>query len=57
MVKKTVSEESVNKWYGTGNSVGEELEIFYQQLDALQKGDILVLAGSIPTGSSIYDLP
>lgn len=35
---------------------GEELEIFYQQLDALQKGDILVLAGSIPTvlPSTIY---
>ena len=35
---------------------GEELEIFYKQLDALQKGDILVLAGSIPTvlPSTIY---
>ena len=53
--EKTVSEESeIN---GMGPEIGgEELEIFYQQLDALQKGDILVLAGSIPTvlPSTIY---
>ena len=46
--EKTVSEESEINGMGPEIS-GEELEIFYQQLDALQKGDILVLAGSIPT--------
>ena len=53
--EKTVSEESEINGMGPEIS-GEELEIFYQQLDALQKGDILVLAGSIPTvlPSTIY---
>ena len=46
--EKTVSEESEINGMGPEIS-GEELEIFYQQLDTLQKGDILVLAGSIPT--------
>lgn len=53
--EKTVSEESeIN---GMGPEIrGEELETFYRQLDTLQKGDILVLAGSIPTvlPSTIY---
>ena len=53
--EKTVSEESEINGMGPEIS-GEEQEIFYQQLDALQKGDILVLAGSIPTvlPSTIY---
>ena len=46
--EKTVSEESEINGMGPEIS-GEELEIFYQQVDTLQKGDILVLAGSIPT--------
>lgn len=46
--EKTVSEESEINGMGPEIS-GEELETFYQQLDTLQKGDILVLAGSIPT--------
>ena len=39
--EKTVSEESEINGMGPEIS-GEELEIFYQQLDALQKGDILL---------------
>ncbi len=46
--EKTVSEESEINGMGPEIS-GEELETFYRQLDTLQKGDILVLAGSIPT--------
>ena len=46
--EKTVSEESEINGMGPEIS-GEELEIFYQQVDTLQKGHILVLAGSIPT--------
>ena len=53
--EKTVSEESEINGMGPEIS-GEELETFYRQLDTLQKGDILVLAGSIPTvlPSTIY---
>ena len=46
--EKIVSEESEINGMGPEIS-GEELETFYRQLDTLQKGDILVLAGSIPT--------
>ena len=46
--EKTVSEESEINGMGPEIS-GEELETFYRQLYTLQKGDILVLAGSIPT--------
>lgn len=43
---------------GTGPAIGEkDLEALYQKLDQLQKGDILVLAGSIPAAlpSDIYE--
>ncbi len=43
---------------GTGPAIGEkDLEALYQKLDQLQKGDILVLAGSIPATlpSDIYE--
>lgn len=45
--EKIVSEETeIN---GQGPKIGEdELDAFYRQLDQLKKGDILVLAGSIP---------
>ena len=53
--EKTVSEESEINGMGPEIS-GEELETFYRQLYTLQKGDILVLVGSIPTvlPSTIY---
>lgn len=46
--ERTVAEESEINGMGPKIS-SEELEAFYQQLDKLQKGDILVLAGSIPS--------
>ena len=45
---RSVTEESEINGMGPKIS-SEELETFYQQLDNLQKGDILVLAGSIPS--------
>lgn len=46
--EKVVSEESeIN---GQGPKISEkEFEAFYQQIDGLEKDDVLVLAGSIPT--------
>ncbi len=44
--KKVTEETEIN---GQGPVISEqELETFYQQLDQLKKGDVLVLAGSIP---------
>lgn len=46
--EKRVAEESeIN---GQGPAISErELNLFYEQLDQLKKGDVLVLAGSIPS--------
>lgn len=44
--KRVLEETEIN---GSGPQISEEeLQRFYQQLDCLQKGDVLVLAGSIP---------
>lgn len=45
--KKVIEESEIN---GMGPMIDQEsLDQFYAQLDQLQKGDVLVLAGSIPT--------
>lgn len=44
--KSVLEETEIN---GSGPQIsGEELQQFYRQLDQLQEGDVLVLAGSIP---------